>query len=477
MRTLQRLLQAIALCIILASCNRNEVRIAILHTNDNHGKIDNMAKISALKAGLLEKYDTVLLISGGDMFSGDPYIDFYEPKGYPMLDIMNKVGYDLAVLGNHEFDYGQEVLDDRMEQANFPVLCANIKSTGAKLPDNIVASHTISVKGINIEFTGVIETENNGIPSTHPKKVEGYSFTPPIEAINHYTPSENTDFTILLNHVGFNTDSIIAVNHPEFKVIIGGHSHTLIDETKLINDVMVAQAGHYLKHLGMISLTFKNGKLKERVSQPINMKNVPVKDEKIAETINKYLTNPELDKTLAITKSTLGTLSEMGCLMTDAQKELHDVDFVFQNSRGIRIDSIPSGPINKNTIFRMDPFNNELMVYSLSVKDIKSLIDYSYNLTKGIDLFISGGSYKLVVDNNKELKDIILFDNNKSELDSTRTYKVGLNSYIGNSYKFSHNGETENTNTTTANNVIEYLSRKKEIDYSGSKRVTIEMVN
>jgi 5'-nucleotidase/UDP-sugar diphosphatase len=108
--------------LVLTACQKeNNFTVAILHTNDVHGKIDNFGKLTYLKDSLLNHYDTVLLVSAGDIFSGNPYVDYHEQRGYPMIELMNQSGYDLAVLGNHEFDYGQDVLAERIEQAAFSI--------------------------------------------------------------------------------------------------------------------------------------------------------------------------------------------------------------------------------------------------------------------------------------------------------------------------------------------------------------------
>lgn len=83
--------------------------LTIFYINDQHGEINNFSKIKHI-IDQEKKLTKVLLVCGGDVFSGNPIVDNYTPKGYPMIDIMNRVGFDVSVIGNHEFDYGEDVL-------------------------------------------------------------------------------------------------------------------------------------------------------------------------------------------------------------------------------------------------------------------------------------------------------------------------------------------------------------------------------
>lgn len=460
---------------LVISCSDEEVEIAILHTNDIHGEIYNMAKIAALKESLNANYDTVLLFSAGDMFSGNPYVDFYTPKGYPMIDLMNKVGYNLAVLGNHEFDYGPDILKDRLDQSEFPFLCANVRDTSGILSENIIANHVISINDIILEFTGLIETENNGKPSTHPKQVVGLEFTPAMEKLKEISPSNTSNHSFLLNHLGYETDSVIAVNYPHYKVIIGGHSHTLIDSAHFINDVLVAQAGDNSEHIGLIKLKFKNGELIDRSYELINLDKLTELDSSVDTLIQSYLSNPELENPIAEATTTLKDRVDMAAMITDAQRITLDVDFSFQNYWGIRIDSIGKGEISKGTIFEMDPFNNEVIITKMTASEIESLLTNAYISENRIDLFISGGTYTIYKDSTGNFKQIELLGMDNKALNPLKIYTVALSSYVANSYKFDYSGELVGSKTTTAVNTINYLKDIKTVDSKNTERAFLKV--
>ena len=99
--------------------------LTIFHINDQHGQLNNFAKIKDIVAK--EKMETnVLLVCSGDIFSGNPVVDNHPEKGFPMIDLMNKTGFDISVIGNHEFDYGEAILKDRFNQSQFDWVCANV---------------------------------------------------------------------------------------------------------------------------------------------------------------------------------------------------------------------------------------------------------------------------------------------------------------------------------------------------------------
>ena len=97
--------------------NNDTTEIIIFHVNDIHAKIDNFAKLAYIVNYEKENHKNVLLVSAGDLFSGNALVDKYKDKGYPIIDLMNKAGFNLSEFGNHEFDYGQQILNKRIKQA------------------------------------------------------------------------------------------------------------------------------------------------------------------------------------------------------------------------------------------------------------------------------------------------------------------------------------------------------------------------
>jgi 2',3'-cyclic-nucleotide 2'-phosphodiesterase (5'-nucleotidase family) len=449
-------------------------KIVILHTNDMHASLDNMPKLAAFKKEMEQQYEHVILVSAGDIFSGNPVVDFHEKKGYPMIDLMNRAGYQVSTLGNHEFDYGQKILSLRMKQADFPFICANLKTEDALMPQP--EPYAVIEKGdIKLLFLGLIELGNEGVPSTHPEKVSGIRFTNPIETAGEFIHLNGMyNAFIGLTHLGYETDRELAKTYHQFDVIMGGHSHTLVEEPEMINNVLLTQAGDDLQFVGKVELTFEKGELNGRSASLINLDDYQETDEQMEELVKEYKNNESLSRVIGRAADTITGKQELGALFTDAQCAMHGLDFSFQNRGGIRIYQIPKGPIEVKTIYELDPFGNELIRYEMTPAEIKSLIANSYSRHDNVDLLIGGGSYTVKVDPEDKLQQVILLDEQGKELNPDSTYSVGLNSYIASSYQFDHEDEGKSLYVTTAQNIIEFIEKEGTIDYSGVKRVSVE---
>ena len=467
------------LAVVFTACsNKNEdqsnLKIAILHTNDMHAKIDNMAKLAAYKQEVKKQYDNVFLVSAGDIFSGNPVVDVYKKKGYPMIDLMNRLGYDLTAIGNHEFDYGQEVLAKRMKQADFQFICANINTKKTNLPQPKPYA-VLEAGGKKILFLSLIEVWNDGLPSTHPAKLKNIEFQDPIESASQFTKlARKHDAFIGLTHLGYRADKRLAQEYPEFNLIIGGHSHTFLDSAEKVKNTYITQAGDDYNHVGKTVLSFSNDKLENIHTEVIDLNNYKKENKKIASIIKKYNNNDALNEVIGKAENPIRGKEELGALFTDAQIETQNLDFAFQNNGGIRIGEIPKGEIKVKTIYQLDPFGNDLIKIEMKPDEIKSLLRSGYKRGNEPNLQIGGGSYTIHLNDENELKRITIRNEAGEKIHADSTYEVGLNSYISETYTFDHEDEGESLFITTAKNIIDFIEEKGTIDYSGVKRIHVE---
>jgi 5'-nucleotidase/UDP-sugar diphosphatase len=130
--------------------------LTIFFMNDLHGQIDNFSKVKYIIDEEKENTD-VLVVCAGDIFSGNPVVDIYEPQGYPMIDLLNEIGTDVMAIGNHEFDYGEETFRDRVEQSDFPWICANI-DPGTSVISDPPEYVTLNIGELKVTVIGFIET-------------------------------------------------------------------------------------------------------------------------------------------------------------------------------------------------------------------------------------------------------------------------------------------------------------------------------
>lgn len=246
-------------------------KITILHTNDTHSRIEPIPetdKNAPDKGGALRraKYieqvrqenKNVILIDAGDFLQGTPYYNLFEGK--VETEVMNMMKYDVATLGNHEFDYGLEGLKKVVDWAKFPIISSNYDFSGTPLKDvfdpYLILKRDgvkIGIIGVNVQPKGLIATDNYA----------GMIFLDPIETVNHYAQKLKTidrcDLIIVLSHLGYTSDKKLAEASQNVDMIIGGHSHTYMKEPDRIKnaankDVMVYQTSGRGVYVGRIDV-------------------------------------------------------------------------------------------------------------------------------------------------------------------------------------------------------------------------------
>jgi 5'-nucleotidase len=439
--------------------------VVIFAINDPHSEIENFAKIKPLIDAEKAKNEKVYFVSGGDLFSGNPIVDYHKDKGYPMIDMLNKTELDVSVIGNHEFDYGQAILNDRLDQANFPFICDNVSGGTGKL-GNIQGSTIITKDSFSIAFVGVVETGSpGGYPLTHPKKIQGLSFTEGLDSFENYKDlkiNDDVDLIVALTHYGSYKDEEILENYDFVDLVIGGHND---------QEYGVAHANGYkvmsgvnLEKISKTTLTVTNKQITNFEFELINLSdpNLAI-DNSLSIDIDTYFNNPNFYTNIGYSLSTL-TNNSTGCFYTDALQVISNSDMVIQNSGGIR-DRIYEGIITPFSIYSIDPFGNGFDTYTMTVSELRNFLnEYPSSYSYSLDV-----SFKVFKNENNEFiffKDEILLQDNSQ-------VTLSLNDYISNvfpnlfptkpSYSFP---------LTTADYIIEYLTNytNQPIDYLDCNR-------
>jgi len=453
--------------------HKDPIEVIILHVNDMHAKIDNMAKLAFLADSLRKSHPYVFLLSAGDNFTGNPVVDMVEDKGYPMIDLMNQCGFNLSTIGNHEFDLGQEFFNKRREQANFPFISCNIDASGAVLKQP-QPYYILKAGKVKIPLLGIIQLGDNGMPDSHPSKMTGVKFTDGITKAKEYAwLKDKYGMLIALTHLGVEGDDPLAKAMPQIDVIVGGHSHTTITTPMEVNGVKIVQTGSGLKNVGMTTLIIDRKKITGMKYTLIPLASVKSSDAAVQAAIDKYNDNKELNRVIAHAENDFTGENALGGLMTDAITMMSGVDMAFQNTGGIRIGSISKGDIMLKDVYKLDPFGNEVIVYKMNVAEIQSLICNSYNRNKEVDLIPSGVKYTIVTDQNGLCSAVNLTDTKGNALDPNKEYTVGVNSYIAASYKFDHRDAGASQFKTTAQTLIEYLTKVKNVTCDGVARTGV----
>ena len=287
MRRRQFLIQSLAASATLAaspltlsSCQPrlSGKRLTILHTNDMHSHIDPFdegrnkglggmaARASAINK-IRSAEDNVLLLDVGDVFQGTPYFNMF--GGELELKLMSEMGYDATTIGNHEFDNSLDGLDYAMQFAKFPYLCANYDLSKTSLAGKVQPYKVfdkgglkIGVFGLGIKLEGLVNPAMYG-PTVHQNPL------PVAREMVQELKSQGCDLIVCLSHMGYDyrrnpetpCDTLLAKEVSEIDVILGGHTHTFMEEPLLLtNDegftTTINQVGWAGINLGRIDVDF-----------------------------------------------------------------------------------------------------------------------------------------------------------------------------------------------------------------------------
>lgn len=477
------LLAAAMLAVSLFSCNSSktdEKQVVILAVNDMHAAIDNFPKFAAIIDSLREIYPDLLLFSGGDNQTGNPINDQYHEKGLPIIELMNAVGFDLSTVGNHEFDTHYKGFGNLIKKTNFNFVCANVQ-----IPDSIdldILPYKIITLPNNLKVCvlGLLHINLNGMPDSHPNNVKGLSFRSPFEVAPEYIRlKDQCDIFVLLTHMGFENDVELAETLPQgVDLIIGGHSHTKIDEPQIHNGVMITQAENKLKYASLMKLNIsKKGEIK-REMELIDIRAFGRENQEIRAMVDRYNDNPDLNVVIASSIDDFSNYDELGYLMADALLDGSECDIALVNPGGVRIDFLPKGDVRIVDVLRLDPFGNDMVLFKLTGNEIKDLMISAFPIDEKRPIYSSGLRTKLNIDGDGNLIDLELITENGELLDMNKSYKVSMNSYMASVYPFEHKDKGQSLYLTTANNMIDYLKKTGTVkSYRGENRVEIKTTN
>ena len=443
-----------------------EVEVNILSVNDMHSSIDQFPKFAAMVDSLRAVYPDLLLLSAGDNRTGNPVNDQYSPVNYPMIALMNHVGFDASTVGNHEWDANIGNLQNDIERADFPFLCANVFVPNDVNLD-IEPYLTIENQGLKIAVVGMIELRADGLPGAHPDNLRKVSFKRADKVLPDYKHlKDQANVTILLSHCGFEDDMELAQANPWLDVIIGGHTHTLVEQPSETNGVLITQSGSHLKHATLVKLRFKDGRLVWKQAKVLNVNAVRKEDKEVRKMVDGFNDAPALNEAIATALTRFGNPEEIGCMMTDAIREIAGADFAFQNTGGVRVKSLKKGPITVKDVYTIDPFNNDVVVYQMTGAQVKRFILNSYRKNGGFPSYVSGMTYT-VGDNGGD----VWIEMDGARFSTKKTYKVAFNSYMASTVDVKSEDEGQSTFMTSEEMMIAFLRKHKTVDYQGVSRV------
>lgn len=400
--------------------------IVILHTNDVHGAISGYAKVAALKDAYEARGAYVLLMDAGDSIQGDPTVSTSE--GATAVELMNLAGYDVASMGNHEFDYGYQNLKDLEADADFTIVDANVLYNGqVAFEDNVVFT---APDGTKIGVFGLDTPET--ATKAHPAKIQGVTFLAgdkmfdcaqdQVDALE----AEGCEYIICLGHLGIDAESTgnrsidLLEKVDGIDVFIDGHSHSTLEDVKAaaggtgkVGDTLVTSTGTKLESVGVVTID-ADGTITTATTPVADLTatdaDVAARAAKIQAEIDKeYGTvfaktevalNGEKEPGNRTEETNLGDLI-CDALVWGAEREGTEVDAAVTNGGGIRA-SIAAGDITKKDINTVLPFGNTLSIVKVTGAELLEALEAStYCTPTSIGGFPQVSGIEFTVDTTK----------------------------------------------------------------------------
>jgi len=358
--------------------------VVIMHTGDLHGRLQPAPGSggAAALATVVRRERPDLMLDAGDSFFGTMISNMFE--GAPMIDVMNAIGYDAAVVGHTDFNFGIEGLGRRVEQANFPFTSANTNSSLSTIGDAAI----FSAQGIRFAIIGL--TSPDVMKTGHPGIMRGIDVTDVIRTAEKVLTRvrDISDVIVFLTHLRLEEEIQLAKAFPEVRLIIGGHDHSSSDQPVRVGDTTIVRSGSYGKFVGRIDLLFEAKKLSRIDTRLIALEGVEP-DVEIQQILKPYETriSRELDTVLGhaegdMTRS-LTHESHVGDLVADALRAATGTQITLNSAGAVRI-GIPKGPVTERMVYEVVPFDNSVITMKLTGAQIKEILGRGLMNVSGI---------------------------------------------------------------------------------------------
>lgn len=393
------------LCILLTGCNgggkpdRPEKPVIVVFENDVHCAVDGYARLAAVRDGYKTQTPYVATVSCGDFVQGG--VVGSVTRGEAIVDIMNRVGYDVVAPGNHEFDYGMDRLRELDQKLEADIVCANFLDlrTGSLV---FSPYRMLSYGDVDIAFVGLTTTTTHVAGPTFRDERDSivYTFSPREELYTYAQQAvdaarkEGADYVVALSHLGDvdwleehpSSVSVIA-NTTGIDVVLDGHDHHVINDSIVLNrngePVLLASTGTEMEYAGVLVLD-KEGDFS---SYLVKLDNIQA-DSEIQSFVDeiKEETMSSGERVVGINAQPLSIYDDegnrlartqetaIGNFCTDAFRLVAGTDIALLNGGGFR-DNLPQGELTYNDLLALMPFANNLSVGSLTGQQLLDALE------------------------------------------------------------------------------------------------------
>lgn len=465
-------------------------KLVMVHTNDTHSQIDvadnglgGVERRKVVVDSIRAEHPDMILIDAGDAVQGTLFFTLY--GGEVEMKMMNGLGYDYAILGNHDFDNGVDALAKNLANSDTQWISTNYDVSASPLAPYIkpysireVGGKRIAIIGLNLNPEGMIAEGN----------YDGVLYLDAVKAANatawHLKHNEKVDLVVAVTHVGYDnvspSDRDIASSSEDIDVILGGHTHSLIkpgsgDEwvtNAAGRPVLVAQNGKGAQYISEViidldSLGLKlpeyrhikvDGRLDSRVTAEFDSILAPYRsgvDEMMGNKIGKSVM--ELFNSGA---PLLNFVSDF-CLAEARNLVGGDVDIAIMNKGGIR-RSLPKGDITQGQIIMMQPFDNRIVVMDIKGADLADALDVMASrggdgVSRGVEAIFDPATGKCT--------SVMI---NGEPLNPDKTYRLATIDYLANGGDYmkplTHGTHIVKSDRVVYADMIDYIKRIKKVN-------------
>lgn len=437
MRLLVSLTAAAVLLALPAAADAETRQVRLLHVNDVYEigpDRDGLGGFGPL-ARLIAEHEPALVTFGGDLIS--PSVLSSLTRGAHMVSLMNAVGTDVAVVGNHEFDFGPEVFAERLDESAFPWLAANLTGVAG-----VKAREIREVGGVTVGLFGVVTPETATLSSPG----AGVGFSDPLAAAKEQAAAlraEGAEVVVALTHLTLEED--LAVGRiGGIDVVLGGHDHEPWAHHD--GDTLILKAGYNARFLAVVDLAVETGGKQPQVTAGWSM--VPVSaaaDPAVAAKVASF--QQELDGALAAPLATLaaeldsrrstvrGREAAIGTLIADAMRAATGADVALTNGGGIRGDRTyaAGSTLTRGDVLAELPFGNVVEVVRLTGAQLRAALEHGVSaVEQGAGRFPQVSGLRLTYDPAAQPGARVgAVTVGQAPLDPAATYTVAVNDYIG----------------------------------------------
>jgi 5'-nucleotidase len=459
----------------------HEAEFIILHSNDTHCYFgdDGTLGFSTLKA-LKDRYEAegniVFVMDAGDFLQGNANGTL--TQGEASVEVMNEVGYDVGVPGNHEFDFTFPVLMERASDLNYPLICSNLiyGSTG----ESIFPEYLILEKGgVRLGCFGLLTPDTKD--TTADGNMGDAVVTDPIDAATRMVSllrGMDVDYVIAIGHIGVSRAASITSDYicsvvPGIDIFVDGHSHTEMEDGKvcdgsieiLESDTVIVSTGAYSKNVGVVTVRV-DGKIIAKLYRGAKLHDDDV-DAVIDEVEGaiEEICGQKVGYTSILLdgdrKDVRVRETNLGDLISDGVRTMTGADIALFNGGTIR-KSIDIGDITLGDVYDVLPFQDDLVIVTATGQNVKDAIECSLSFIGhefGGYLHVSG--FEVTFDRSKDPGSRVLSMRiDGSEMSMTEEYRVGMPDFLakGGDGNVAFVGLDSEVYGDTTETISEYLS-------------------